>query len=72
MTERMGQEPLLTEREVLEGMSSDQIVDLILQNGERVTAIERSMSLAAEVLEGAYGRTVEQVLKEREKQNGTT
>lgn len=61
--EEMG--TLLTEREVLEGMSPNQLVDFILEKGEKVTNIESIMSLASDVLEGAYGTTVEQVLNER-------
>ena len=62
--------PTLSERELLEDMSEDQIVNLILQNGERVTEIERFMNLASEVLEGAYGVSVEEVLDKRKNQNG--
>jgi hypothetical protein len=58
-------EPLMSEREVLEQMSSGQLVDLILQHGVLVSNYERTMNLAAEVLDG-YGTTVEQVLNERQ------
>lgn len=67
MTEYMNETPeaLLTEREVLERMTPEQIVDFILQNGEKVGEIERHMNLASDVLDG-YGVSVETVLKERE------
>lgn len=70
MAERLNQEHLITEREVYEGMSPGQLANLILAHGELVSNYERSMNLAAEVLEGAYGLTVEQVLQMREKENG--
>lgn len=57
----------LSEREILEGMSPDSIVNTILTQGEKVSDIERSMNLASDVLQGAYGLTVEEVLQKREK-----
>lgn len=57
----------LSEREILEGMSPDSIVNTILTQGEKVSDIERSMNLASDVLQGAYGLTVEEVLRKREK-----
>lgn len=68
--ERMGL--LLTEREVLEGMTPSQLVDYILKSGEKVSALESAMNLASDVLEGAYGTTVEQVLNERNKNGNET
>lgn len=64
--------PTMSDREYLESMKPDDIVDLILKDGERVTQIEKRMDLASEVLEGAYGLTVEEVLNKREerKTNG--
>ena len=59
------QSELVSEREVLEGMSADNIVDLILEHGERVSQYERLMNLASEVLEDSYGVTVEEILEER-------
>lgn len=69
MTERIMETPeaLLSEREVLEQMTPDQLVDLILKHGETVGNIERIMNLASSVLDG-YGVTVESALEER--QNG--
>jgi len=61
-------EVLLSEREVLEAMTPDQLVDFILQNGEKVSEIERHMNLASEVLDG-YGVTVETALEERKNGN---
>lgn len=59
-------------RSLLESMEPDAIVNYILAQGERISLIEREMNLASEVLEGAYGLTVEQVLAEREQnKNGT-
>ncbi len=63
--------PGLSDRELLEGMTPDQIVDEILQHGEKVGEIERRMSLASDVLEGAYGVTVDDILRIRE-QNAET
>lgn len=60
---------LLSEREVLEQMGPDAIVNLILEHGERVSEYERTMNLASEVLEGAYGVSVESVLQKREREN---
>lgn len=82
MTERLNQdfhsreaikntEPLLTEREVLEQMSPSQLVDLILQHGVLVSDYERTMNLAADVLD-AYGTTVERELDERNKNGNAT
>jgi hypothetical protein len=66
---RVTQEALITEREVFELMNKQQLVDYILSQGERVSAVERSMNLAGEVLEG-YGTSVEEELKKRERKNG--
>jgi hypothetical protein len=63
--------PGFSDRELLEGMTADQIVDEILRQGEKVSEVERYMNLASDVLEGAYGLTVDQVLQERDK-NGET
>lgn len=63
---------LMTEREVLEGLTEQQLVDYILQSGEKVTALKNAMNLASEVLEGAYGTTVEQILDERNKNGNET
>lgn len=52
-------------------MTPDQIVDEILRKGEQVSQIERFMNVASDVLEGAYGLTVPQVLTEREKDGET-
>ena len=68
--ERMGL--LLSDQEVLEAMKPEQIVDYILKTGERVSALERAMNLASEVLEGAYGTTVEEILDERNKNGNET
>jgi hypothetical protein len=64
------QNELISEREVLEGMSSEEIVDLILAHGEKVSKYEGFMNLASDVLEGAYGITVEEVLQKRERETG--
>lgn len=58
--------PGLSDRELYEGMTPDQIVEDILRNGEKVGEIERRMSMASDVLEGAYGLTVDDVLRTRE------
>lgn len=55
----------MEERELLESMSVDGIVDYILHMGENVSDLERKMNLASEVLEGAYGTSVEEILDQR-------
>ena len=60
---------LLTEREVLESMSTDALVDFILEKGSKVSEIERIMNLASEVLDG-YGTSVEQELDKRKQKSG--
>jgi hypothetical protein len=72
MTETLNgrQGELMTEREVLERYSKDQLVDLILAHGEKVGEIERTMNLAADVLQG-YGTSVEEELEKREARNET-
>lgn len=52
--------------------SRDNLVDRILQLGLEVTQKEKEMSTTADLLENAYGVTVEDILQEREKQNGAT
>ena len=59
--------PGMSDRELLEGMTPDQIVDQILQKGEQVAAIERFMNIAGDVLENHHNVTVMQILTEREK-----
>ena len=63
--------PNLSEREVLEGLKPEQLLDLILTHGSLIANYERTMNLASDVLEGAYGTTVEQELAKRETHNGT-
>lgn len=67
MTEKYIQGELegLSERELLESMTQDQIVDYILHMGRNVSDLEKKMNLASEVLEGVYGTDVEQILTER-------
>lgn len=50
----------------------DCLVDRILELGLDVTQKEKEMSSLADLLENAYGVTVEDILQEREKQNGAT
>lgn len=68
-THEMGQDALLSEREVLEGLGKEGLVDFILTKGVEVAEIERLMSLASDALEG-YGTTVEVELDKREIKNG--
>lgn len=63
---------LFSEREVMEGLNPEQLVDLILAHGEKVSEYEKVMSLASDVLEGAYGTDVCTILNQRERQNGKT
>lgn len=78
--ERQEHLPGMSQQELLEAMGPEGIVDHMLKLGEKASKIEQDMNLASEILEGAYGLTVEQVLTERdttlvvlrggEKQNG--
>ena len=63
------QEALLSEREALEGLGKDGLVDLIEAKGREVSEIERLMDIAAGVLDG-YGTSVEIELNKRETKNG--
>jgi hypothetical protein len=63
--------PGMSERELLESMTPDQLVDHILAQGERVTEIERHMNMASDVLENHHGVDLLQTLQERDK-NGET
>lgn len=60
--------PNMYERELLESMTPRQIIEHIIKLGNKVSEIERDMNLASEVLEDAYGLTVDSVLSE----GGTT
>lgn len=66
MKNGMEQLPGMSDRELYEAMTPEQIVDRILADGELVTDTEHRMSMASDVLSG-YGLTVEEVLKERER-----
>lgn len=63
--------PQLSEVEILESMKPDGIVDQILQMGQEVAELEQKMNKASEVLEGAYGVTVEDVLSRRTAQGSS-
>lgn len=75
MTETLSKNPemtqgeLVTEREVLEGMGKDALVDFILIKGTEVGELERLMNLAGDVLEG-YGTSIDKELDKRETNNG--
>lgn len=73
MTERYEHPTLpgFSQREYFESLTPDQLLNYILDQGERVTAIEKDMDLAAEVLEGGYGLSVEDMLSRKEKNNQT-
>lgn len=62
--------PGMSKVEMFESMSKDALVDHILLLGERGQQIQSDMDMAAEVLEGASGVTVTDVLQERENTNG--
>ena len=66
MIERQESLPGLSEVELLESMGPDGIIDHILKLGEKATEIEKRMNLASEVLEGAYGVTVDTILRKRD------
>ena len=55
--------PGMSEQEILESMTPENLVKHILMLGEKATQIETKMNKASEVLEGTYGLTVEQVLR---------
>ena len=57
--------PGMAGREILESLGPDGIVDRILEMRQNLTEIEKRMNMASVVLEGAYGLTVEDVLKRR-------
>ena len=63
MIERELNLPGMSEEELLESMTPEQIVDHIRELGDKASIIEQKMNLASKVLEGAYGYTVEQVLR---------
>lgn len=69
MIERQETLPGLSERELLESMGPESLVDHIVELGRRATEIENKMNEAADVLEGAYGVSVEDVMKMRESQS---
>lgn len=63
----------MTERlQTKEIPSRDGLADRILELGLDVTQKEKEMSNLADLLENAYGVTVEDILQERENQNGAT
>lgn len=62
--------PGMSKTELLESMSKDGLVDHILALGARGQEIQNDMDLAADVLGGAHGVTVAEVLAERENTNG--
>ncbi len=60
--------PGLSEREVLESLGPEALVEHIMTLGEKVSTLENKMNEAAEILEGVYGLTVNDVLSQRESQ----
>lgn len=52
----------MSERELLESLSVDQIVDHILNLGNKVSELESAMNAASEFLEDTYGVLVEDVI----------
>lgn len=54
----MDQEPLVTEREVLEAQTPQYLARFVLQHGERISQSERMIALAGDVLT-AYGTSIE-------------
>lgn len=67
MTERYEADPFpgMSEREMLEGLGREGLANHIIELGSRASHLESKMNIAAEVLEGTYGVTIEQVLQER-------
>lgn len=59
------QEALVSQRETLEALNREQLVDFILAKGVQVTEIEWMMNLAAQVLEG-YGTSMDAELDRRQ------
>ena len=66
MIERQESLTGLSEAELLESMGAEKVIDYIIVLGEKITEIEKRMNLASEILEGAYGITVEQVIRRRD------
>ena len=64
--ERQEHLPGMSHLEILEAMGPRGILEHILRLGEKASKIEQDMNLASEVLEGAYGLTVEQMLAKRD------
>lgn len=58
---------LITDREVLEGYSKEQLVDYLSSLGERITNLQSLFEDAQATLEGCWGTTLEEEIKEREK-----
>lgn len=54
--------PGMSRREVYESMTPEALARHIVGLGEQVSQLESEMDLAADVLEGGYGKTVEEVL----------
>lgn len=64
------QDPLFSERQLLEAQNPEQLVELVLQHAETIERYKATMDLAAEVLTG-YGTSIEEELQKREQGNGT-
>lgn len=62
--------PGMSEREMFESMHKYDLLETIISMGEKVTQIEKSMDLAARVMQEQYGKSVEVVLAEKEKEYG--
>lgn len=72
--------PGFSEIEIMETMGAESLVDHILAMSDKAANLETKMNEASQVLEGAYGLSIEDVLlsreihpslfDEKEKQNG--
>lgn len=64
MTDKL---PTLSDREVLEGYTKDQLVDYLNSLGARITELQELEEEALTVLEGSWNTTLEKELEERQK-----
>ena len=71
MTERFEHLPGLSEREILEGLGAEALTNYITGLGAKASVLETKMNEAAEILEGVYGVTVDEVLRRRESRGET-
>lgn len=57
--------PTLSDREILEGYTKDQLVDYVTSLGARIRELQELEEEALTVLEGSWNTTLEQELEKR-------